>query len=49
MNTAYRVIALTSGALLYITTYLVGSLPLVFGTTLMLGALILSITQIKDR
>lgn len=49
VNNAYKTIAIGSGIVIYIATYLVGSLPLVLGTTLALGALILSVTQIKDR
>lgn len=49
MNNAYKTVAIGSGIVIYIATYLVGSLPLVLGTTLALGALILSITQIKDN
>jgi VIT1/CCC1 family predicted Fe2+/Mn2+ transporter len=49
MNNAFRAIALLSGVMLYLASYFAGSLPLVLGTSLLLGALILSVSQLRNR
>jgi hypothetical protein len=49
MFTAYKAVAIASGVVLYISSYLVGSLPLVLGTSAALAGLVISITQLRDR
>jgi hypothetical protein len=45
----YKVIVIWSSAVLYISSYFAGSLALVLGTTMALGAVILSTTQLRSK
>lgn len=49
MFNAFKVVALAAGAVLYLSSYLVGSLEVVLGTTITLAALVVSIFQLRDK
>ena len=45
----YRVIAVCGSAVLYVSTYFVGSLPLVLGTSMALAGVLVAISQMRDK
>jgi hypothetical protein len=48
-KTMYKVIAICGSAVLYVSSYFAGSLFLVFGTSMALAGVILSITQLRSK
>jgi hypothetical protein len=48
-NPMYRVIAVCGSAVLYVSTYFVGSLPLVLGTSMALAGVLVAISQMRDK
>lgn len=45
----FKVVAVAGSVVLYLSTYLVGSLLLVLGTTAALAGVIISLTQLKGK
>lgn len=49
MFNAFKAVALAAGAVLYLSSYLIGSLEAVLGTSITFAALVLSLIQLRDK